>query len=142
MGSQGDSAMLYLLAADALLALHTLIVAFILFGLVLIVAGGLLGWSWTRNRGFRYAHLAAIAIVVLQAWLGRICPLTAWEMALRAKAGDTTYAGAFIAHWLGQVLYYDLPAWVFVAAYSAFGALVLLAWFRWPPRRRDPDETQ
>ena len=130
-----DSALVYLLAADALLALHVLVVLFIIFGLVLIVAGGLLGWSWIRNRWFRYAHIAAILVVVLQAWLGRICPLTTWEMALREKAGDATYQGNFVAHWLGELLYYDLPPWVFVVAYTIFGSLVVAAWVAWPPRR-------
>ena len=135
MSPAGSNSVGYLLAADALLALHVLIVAFILVGLMFIVAGGLLGWHWIRNRVFRYAHLAAILVVVLQAWLGRICPLTTWEMALRAKAGDTTYSGAFVAHWLGELLYYDLPPSVFMVAYTIFGALVVGAWLKWPPRR-------
>ena len=134
MSPDVDPALFYRLAADALLALHSLIVAFIVFGLVLIVVGGLRGWAWIANRWFRYAHLAAILVVVLQAWLGRICPLTTWEMALRAKSGDRTYTGAFIAHWLGDMLYHPLPAWVFVAGYTAFGAAVVAAWLRWPPR--------
>jgi hypothetical protein len=135
VNASGESTVLYLLAADALLALHVLIVAFIVFGLILIIAGGFAGWRWVTKRWFRYAHLAAIAFVVVQAWLGRICPLTIWEMQLRAKAGDATYTGNFIAHWLEELLYYDLPAWVFVVAYTAFGALVLGAWLLWPPRR-------
>ncbi len=126
--------MLYRLAADLILALHTGIVLFIVVGLVLIIAGGLRGWSWVRNPFFRLAHLAAIAVVVLQAWLGHICPLTTWEMALRARAGDATYAGSFIAHWLQAFLYYDAPPWVFAVAYTVFGALVVLAWFRVRPR--------
>jgi hypothetical protein len=72
----------------------------------------------------------------MQAWLGRICPLTSWEMALRAKAGDAVYHGAFVAHWLDTVLYYDAPAWVFTLAYTVFGVVVALSWFVVPPRRR------
>ena len=70
----------FLLAADAVLLLHTLFVAFVVFGLMLIVAGGALSWTWVRNRTFRIIHLFAIGIVVLQAWLGMICPLTTIEM--------------------------------------------------------------
>ena len=41
-----------------------------------------------------------------------------------------------IAHWLGRLLYWNLPWWVFVAAYAAFALLVSLTW-RWvPPVRR------
>jgi hypothetical protein len=60
--------------------------------------------------------------------------LTTLEMALRRRAGDATYAGSFIAHWLEQLLYYQAPPWVFVIAYSAFALLVVGAWWRVPPR--------
>lgn len=127
--------MLYRLAADLILALHTGIVVFIVAGLVLVIAGGIRGWSWVRSPVFRLVHLAAIAVVVLQAWLGKICPLTTWEMSLRARAGDATYAGSFIAHWLAAFLYYEAPLWVFAVCYTLFGVLVVLAWFWVRPRR-------
>lgn len=120
---------MYLLAADAMLALHVLFVAFVIIGLVLVLVGGLVNWSWVRNRTFRIAHLVAIGIVVLQSWIGMICPLTTIEMALRSRAGDATYAGSFIAHWLESLLYYRAPAWVFAVCYTAFGALVIASWF-------------
>ena len=126
----------YLLAADLLLFGHALFVAFVVFGLALILAGGMLDWAWVRNRWFRIAHLAAIGIVVLQSWLGLICPLTIWEMALRERAGSDTYAGSFIAHWLDTLLYYQAPAWVFTACYTTFAALVVASWFWIPPRRK------
>jgi hypothetical protein len=125
----------YLLAADAMLVLHVLFVAFVVAGLVVILAGGLLKWSWVRNRAFRIAHLVAIGIVVLQSWFGMICPLTTIEMTLRARAGDATYAGSFIAHWLESLLYYQAPAWVFAVCYTAFGALVVGSWFWVRPRK-------
>ena len=125
--------MWYRLAADLILVAHTGIVLFIVVGLVLILAGGIRGWSWVRNPVFRLAHLAAISVVVLQAWLGMICPLTTLEMWLRTKAGDAVYPGAFIAHWAQQILYYEAPAWVFALCYTIFGALVLASWFRIRP---------
>ena len=84
---QPNTDLWYLLAADALLFSHVLFVAFVVFGLVLVLVGKALDWAWVRNRWFRYAHLAAIAVVVIQAWVGAICPLTTWEMALREHAG-------------------------------------------------------
>jgi hypothetical protein len=126
----------YLLVADAVLLLHVLFVVFVVAGLVLILAGRLMSWAWVRNWWFRVTHLAAIGVVVLQSWLGVICPLTKLEMALRERAGDTTYAGGFVSHWLETILYYRAPAWVFAAVYTAFGAMVLLSWFWVPPRRR------
>jgi len=124
----------YLAAADTLLFTHVLFVIFVVFGLLLILLGRAFSWNWVRNPWFRCVHLAGIAIVVLQSWLGKICPLTTWEMELRAKAGDAVYAGSFIAHWLEKLLYYQAPAWVFVVSYTTFGLLVVLSWFWVRPR--------
>lgn len=129
-----DAHTLYLLAADLILLLHVLFVAFVVIGLILIFVGSALTWSWIRNPWFRWAHLAAIAIVVIQSWFGAICPLTTLEMALRSRGGDAVYPGAFVAHWLETVLYYDAPQWVFAVCYTAFGVLVVVSWFRIRPR--------
>jgi len=126
---------LYLLAADAILLAHTTFVAFVIFGLVLILMGKLYSWAWVRNPWFRWAHAAGIGVVVLQSWLGTICPLTTWEMALRQKAGDAVYSGAFIGHWLESILYYRVPEWVFIVSYTLFGVLVAASWFWVRPRR-------
>jgi polyferredoxin len=85
---------------------------------------------------FRYSHLAAVGIVVGQAWLGRICPLTTWENALRRRAGQSSYEETFIQHWLHPLLFYAAPAWVFTAIYSIFGVLVALVWWRAAYRSR------
>jgi hypothetical protein len=130
-----DATVWYLIAADTVLLLHVVFVAYVIFGLVSILAGKVLGWSWVRNRGFRIAHLVAIGVVVLQSWFGAICPLTILEMTLRARAGDATYSGTFIAHWLESALYYAAPAWVFALCYTLFGALVIASWFWVPPRK-------
>lgn len=133
-GSAPNGNMFYVYAADALLFLHVLFVAFVVLGLAAILIGKFRGWSWIRNAWFRLAHLVAIGVVVLQSWFGMICPLTTWEMALRQRAGDTVYAGTFISHWLDAILYYQAPAWVFAVCYTVFGALVLVSWFRVRPR--------
>ena len=119
----------YRLLADVVLVLHALIVIFVILGLLLIFIGGGRGWGWVRNLRFRIAHAITIGVVVLQGWLGKICPLTTLEMVLRDKAGDATYKGGFIAHWLGELLYYDLPLWVFALAYTLFSAGVVASWF-------------
>ena len=125
---------LYLYLADSVLFIHILVVIFVVFGLLITIFGGLLGWSWVRNPWFRLSHLICIAVVVMQAWAGVVCPLTTLEMWLRSKAGAQVYAGSFIAHWLDNILYYNLPNWVFTLAYSGFGALVLMSWLWVRPR--------
>lgn len=125
-----------LLLADMVLALHAAVVLFIVGGLALIFLGNRAGWRRVNGWWFRLMHLGAIAIVVAEAWLGLECPLTTLEVWLRGPAGVSNEAGGFIAYWLGRLLYYRLPPWVFVLAYSVFGALVMLAWWRYPPQRR------
>ena len=131
-----ETSTIALFAADAVLLLHVLFVVFVIAGLLLIFLGKVLAWSWVRNWWFRITHLVAIVVVVLQAWLGVICPLTTLEMALRREAGDATYAGTFISHWLESILYYQAPAWVFAVCYTAFAALVVLSWFWVRPNKR------
>ena len=123
----------YQFLANLVLAVHLAIVAFVVLGLALIVFGNLRRWRWVNHLGFRLAHVGAIAVVVLESWFGFTCPLTAFEMQLRAKANTATYGGGFVQHWLGRLLYYESPPWVFILGYSLFGLLVLGAWWYFPP---------
>ena len=59
-----DSPTIPLLAADIILLLHVLFVAFVVIGLLLIFIGKIRYWLWIRNPWFRLIHLAAIAVVV------------------------------------------------------------------------------
>jgi len=122
--------------ADLILVVHALIVGFVIGGQALILVGWWRDWSWVRNLWFRLAHLLTIAIVVLQAWLGRLCPLTIWEQQLRRAAGQGHHDESFIEYWISRFLYLDLPWWTFVAAYTAFAVLVVWTWWRLPPKRR------
>jgi polyferredoxin len=101
---------------------------------VFIIVGNLRAWDWVNALWFRVAHLAAIAIVVAEAWFGAVCPLTSLEMWLRARARATTYAGTFIEHWLQRILYYQAPVWVFTLGYTLFGLIVVATWWYFPPR--------
>jgi len=125
----------YQLLADLVLATHFAIVVFVIGGLPTIVVGSLLGWRFVDGWWFRGTHLAAIGIVVLQAWLGVVCPLTTLESWLRTRAGEVGYETSFIEHWVTRILFYEAPAWVFTAAYTLFGLGVAAAWWRFPPRR-------
>jgi len=121
--------MLYSLLADTVLIIHFAFVVFVVFGLVLILVGLLNRWSWVRNRVFRVTHLVAVGVVVLQAWLGQLCPLTIWENELRRRAGQSGYTETFVEHWLHEILFYQAEPWVFTTIYTCFGALVVLVWF-------------
>jgi len=87
--------MIYRIIADLLVVLHA---AFVVF----VVAGGILV---LRRRWVAAVHLPAAAWGALIEFTGWICPLTPWENALRARAGDSGYAGGFIEHYLVPLLY-------------------------------------
>lgn len=125
----------YGILADAVLVLHFLFALFLVAGLILIYTGYFLHWRWIRNPWFRLAHIAGTVVVAVQAWIGVVCPVTGLEMWLRERVGGATYEGSFIAHWLGELLYYDLPAWVFILVYSVFAAGVAAAWIWVRPYR-------
>ena len=129
-----DLSSFYLLAADVILFLHVFVVVFNVLGLILILLGYILKWSWVRNPWFRVVHIAIIGIVIIQSWVGVVCPFTNLEMALRSKAGETVYSGTFISHWLESILYYQASPWVFVFIYTVFGAFVIASWFIVRPR--------
>jgi hypothetical protein len=116
-------------AADALLVLHFAIVVFVVGGLILTWIGAALGWRWVRNPWFRYAHLGAIAFVALEALIGMVCPLTAWEDALRGGARPES----FIGRWVQRLLYYRAPDWIFTALYLAWAAATLATLRLVPP---------
>lgn len=127
---------MFLFLADLVLVTHALFVAFVVLGLVLIPPGTHWHWNWIRNRRFRTIHAAAIGFVVAEAWLGWVCPLTEWENRLREAGGGAPYDRAFIQHWVQELLFYDFAPWIFAAAYTAFGVLVLVAWLLVPPEPR------
>lgn len=134
----GETLDLWRWLAAGVLALHLALVAFVVGGLPAIIIGNRLGWQWANAPGWRWLHLAAIVIVTAEAWFGIVCPLTALEhwLARRAGAVTTEHPAGFIASWIQRLLYYDLPPWLFVLAYSAFTLAVIAAWRAWPPRRR------
>lgn len=140
------------LIADALVVIHWGVVAFVVGGQLLFVAGavewrlrgtrddapGLRGRivRWTRHGGLRLAHLVTMAWIVVNTWLGKLCFLTVWEYALRDLAGEARGEASFIERFLAEALYIEAPWWMFVAAYTAFFALVLATFVLAPPRWR------
>ncbi len=130
----------YRILADAVVIFHAAYVSFVVLGFAAIVAGITLRREWVRSFAFRAAHLAAIALVCVEAATGTMCPLTTLEDSLRARAGEAGYPGDFIAYWAHELIFYNAPSWVFTSIYLIFGALVAMAFVIAPPRlpwRRD-----
>lgn len=122
--------------ADATLLIHGVFVLFVVGGQFLIMLGWARKWMWTRGVMFRLFHLAAIGFVVLQVWIGVVCPLTTLENYFRTLAGVASYEGSFIGYWLNRLLFYSATEWVFSLVYSGFFLLVLVTFFVYPPRFR------
>jgi hypothetical protein len=87
---------------DAVLA-NTVLVLHFLF-VVFVVLGGLLALRWPRVA---WVHVPAALWGVAIEFGGWICPLTPFENQLRARAGQSTYEGDFVARYLMPVIYPD-----------------------------------
>ena len=59
-----------------------------------------------------------------------MCPLTVLEDMLRGRVP----AESFTSRWIGALLYYRAPEWVFTVAYLAWTTATLLT-LRWVPPR-------
>lgn len=108
------------------LAVHVAVIAFNIFGLVAVPLGKWRGWRWVRGFRWRAAHIASLALVALQAVLGRACFLTDWQQALTGAAETEP----LIMRWVNSLIYWELPMWAFGAAYVAVFAYALWLW-RW-----------
>ncbi|MFK8115339.1 MAG: DUF2784 domain-containing protein [Rubripirellula sp.] len=124
----------YRLLADFVVILHFAYVAFVVFGLLATILGGILKWKWVHNRWFRGIHLTMILIVVIEAWAGITCPLTTWEHEFRSAAGQQSYEGDFIANWFHDAMFFTAPPWMFTLGYTLFGGIVLASVYWVPPR--------
>jgi len=136
---------IYSILADAIAALHFGYVAFVVFGMLLILLGIAFSWNWVRNFWFRAVHFLMIAVVVGEALGGATCPLTVWEHQLRIAAvesdgGDsaaidpTQPPESFVGLWVHRLMFFTAPTWVFTSCYCLFGAAVLAALILAPPR--------
>jgi len=105
--------MLYRAAADTALVLHA---GFVLF----VMLGGLWVLRWTKVA---WLHVPAVMWAAVVEFTGRICPLTPLEVALRTRAGEAGYAGDFVEHYIGSLLYPDGLA---RDAQTVLGALVVV----------------
>ena len=87
--------MRYVLAADAVMAVHFLFIAFALLGSFLAL------WK----RWIVWLHLPALAWGAYIELSGNICPLTPLENHFRELAGQGEYYGGFVTHYLGPIIY-------------------------------------
>lgn len=83
------------LAADAVVLVHLLYIAFVVGGALLAL----------KDRRWVYAHLPAVAWGAYAELSSTLCPLTPLENRLRAAAGARGYSGGFVEHYLVPIVY-------------------------------------
>jgi hypothetical protein len=135
------SLMFYSFLADIVVGLHVAYVGFVVVGLLLILVGLPLRWSWIRNPWFRIIHLLAIVTVGLEAVCGIDCPLTVWEEHLRFLAGQEVGGGSFIGRLFHQLIFYDVKPWILDFGHVLFAVLVIAVFAAAPPRLRGKTTT-
>jgi hypothetical protein len=88
------------LLAALVAVLHGAAVAFMLTGSLLALGRPRLLW----------VHVP-VALAILAIYLtGSDCPLTTWELDLRAAAGEPGYRGGFIGHYITEPLGFPIEA--------------------------------
>ena len=116
-------------AADGLVLLHLLFVAF-------VVAGAALLPRWPR---LVWLHAPALLWAVYVETAEVACPLTPLENRLRLLAGAQGYAGGFVQHYLLPLLYpSDLTRelqWLLAVGIAAVHALLYARWLSARPSR-------
>jgi hypothetical protein len=118
--------------ADVVAWVHLAFVAFVVLGLVVILAGAALRWGWVRNPWFRTIHLAAIGFVALRCWVAVPCPFTMLEARLRAGAPPAEGRALGLAH---AGVFRGAPAGPFAAGVTLFFAITVLAYVCYGPWR-------
>lgn len=130
--------------ADFIVAIHLAYVSYVVLGQLAILVGWPLHWRWIRNPWFRTTHLIMIVVVAVEAMVEFECPLTTWELSLRAAAGTDLRVDpsgeedvSFVGRLLRSIMFFD-NEWqpVVNAGYYIFAGIVLATAFLIPPRFR------
>ena len=104
--------MFYRVAADLVVILHLLFIAYVMIGGFLVLLHG--AWS--------IIHLPAVVWAAMIEFRGWICPLTPLENWLRLKGGREIYKEGFVEHYLMPVIY---PSNMTRRTQIALGAIVI-----------------
>ncbi len=112
--------MVYRVLADVVMLVHFLWIIF-------LILGGIWG---VRIKWVKVAHIGGLAFAFVINVFGLTCPLTDIEVWLASKGEPSqAYTGSFIAHYLDQIIYLDVPAYVIAllpVALCCFNAWVYL----------------
>jgi hypothetical protein len=127
--------MLYKTLADVIVVAHFVWILFMLVGFVLTLSGFF--WKKFFDKWlFRTVHLLGIVYVSLLAIMGRYCPVTLWENALRAKYNpDLTYQGSFIIHYIEKLVYPAVNPLMIIVPTVVIAIVTVVVFITRPPKR-------
>lgn len=126
--------MLYRILADLLVVVHFAWIIFMLWGFALTVRAF---WkpAFFDRWLFRTIHLAGILFVAALELLGKYCPLTVWENALRRHYDpDHTYPGSFIIRYIVRLIYPDIDPVLLIIPTSIIAIFTLVVFAIRPPK--------
>ena len=115
--------------------LHLAWIIFMLWGFVLTIRGFFHPKFFDRWL-FRTVHLLGILFVVALEILGKYCPLTLWENALKGHYNpETDYPGSFIIKYIEQMIYPDVSPLVVIIPTILLATFTLVAFVSKPPAK-------
>ena len=118
----------YEIAANLIALIHFAFLAFVVFGAF-----------WGRgSRFWRYLHLSCMVYGVFVEVFYWYCPLTYLEQYLRRRAGRGGYQEPFIAHYLNQFIYLDVPQWSLILAALIVSGVNVTLYAHWSREERRP----
>lgn len=127
--------MFYRIIADGLVVVHLAWIIFMLYGFALTVRAF---WKPTfLDRWlFRSVHLAGILFVAGLEVLGKYCPLTIWENALRRHYDpEHVYPGSFIVQYVVRLIYPDVDPVILLIPTASIALFTLIVFVLRPPER-------
>ncbi|HNU84194.1 MAG: DUF2784 family protein [Pseudomonadota bacterium] len=121
----------YAIAADIVIVIHVLWIAFVILGFPVFL--------WLNSGRWRLIHLAAVIAMALMQVTRSICPLTYLEAWLKSEGqGADVYSGKFIIETFERLIYVDsITLEKITWATGAYLALIALSFrFRPIPRKK------
>ena len=115
----------YQIAADIVIVIHFLWIAFVVLGFPVFL--------WLNSARWRLIHLAAVIWMVLMQITRSICPLTYLEFWLKSEGqGAEVYSGKFIIETMERLIYVDnVTLEKITYATGVYLTLIVLSfWFR------------
>jgi len=130
--------MAYKILADLIVVAHLAWILFMLWGCILTVRG-FFHTAFFERRLFRTVHFCGIVYVALLAMLGKYCPLTVAENALRRTYDPgLTYPGSFMVHYIEKIVYPNVPQFILLIPTVAIAVFTVVMFIIRPPRKIRP----